>query len=359
MSFRRNIAEQVLRVLAPKAQPPPKVVRSIFVLRNNDLGDLLVVTPLFAALRDAFPSARIVLGCGDWARPVVENNPHVDAILPVNAPWHNHPIQDQSPRARLKYLLTSPEIEAIRREAPDVGIDVLGSIWGTALLARAGIRCRLGVRGYAGGHQSCWRSVDFAPDLHVGAASLRFAAELGAQSAAYTKPILALTPAELAAGEALWAGAPRPRVLLAPGAGFPEKAWPPAYFAQTANVLMQTAAVAVTGGPKDGPLGAQIAAAAPGVKDFCGKLSLRETFALAAVSDAVLCNSSLMMHAAAALDVPAVVVLGRWFASASAHARQWGHRGQAILGPEPEAPAPVSPVVVIETLRNQLCARKR
>ncbi len=36
---------------------PPASPRSIFVLRNNDLGDLLVVTPLFEALRRRIPEA--------------------------------------------------------------------------------------------------------------------------------------------------------------------------------------------------------------------------------------------------------------------------------------------------------------
>jgi hypothetical protein len=49
----------------------PENPDSIFVLRNNDIGDLLVVTPLFEALRRRFPRVRIVAGIGDWNRPVL------------------------------------------------------------------------------------------------------------------------------------------------------------------------------------------------------------------------------------------------------------------------------------------------
>ena len=38
--------------------PEARELRSILVLRNNDRGDLVAVTPLFQALRVAFPDAR-------------------------------------------------------------------------------------------------------------------------------------------------------------------------------------------------------------------------------------------------------------------------------------------------------------
>ena len=63
-----------------------------FILRNNDLGDVLVSTPLANGLRQAFPNSKISIGTGDWARPLLENNPHIDDIISCNAPWHNKQI---------------------------------------------------------------------------------------------------------------------------------------------------------------------------------------------------------------------------------------------------------------------------
>src|SRR4051794_11857110 len=92
MGWKRNAFEFLPRVcsaFAPRAAKPPASPRSIFVLRNNDLGDVLVITPLFEALRRRFPRARIVAGVGDWAAPILEGNPNVDEMMSVNAPWHN------------------------------------------------------------------------------------------------------------------------------------------------------------------------------------------------------------------------------------------------------------------------------
>ena len=64
----------------------PRSPSSIFVLRNNDLGDVLVTTPLLAGLRLAFPNAKVSIGVGKWARTLLEHNPDLDEIVDCNAP---------------------------------------------------------------------------------------------------------------------------------------------------------------------------------------------------------------------------------------------------------------------------------
>ena len=64
--------ETVLRAAAGwqcPARAPAGAPRSIFVLRSNDIGDLLAVTPLFEALRRRFPDAWIGVGTGGWNAP--------------------------------------------------------------------------------------------------------------------------------------------------------------------------------------------------------------------------------------------------------------------------------------------------
>ena len=53
-----------------------------------------------------------------------------------------------------RYALFSRDVIGLARRGFDLGIDVLGSHFGAMLLARAGVRRRMGVRGYAGGHLS-------------------------------------------------------------------------------------------------------------------------------------------------------------------------------------------------------------
>jgi heptosyltransferase-2 len=310
----------------------PAEPRSILVLRNNDLGDLLVVTPLFEALRRRFPEARLTAAVGSWSAGILRGNPYLSEVVATDAPWFNKFVRPQGALPALRYLAASPQVSALRRGGYEVGIDVLGSVWGALLLLRAGIPCRLGVRGYAGGHRALQRWVEFDSWEHVGRRALRFAELLGATELPPCRPQLFLDAAERAAGEAAWNGmGGRRRVAIAPGGGLAVKCWPPDHWEALAGRLAQQGdAVAVLGGPRERGLGERITGIAPGGRsgrNVAGQLSLRESFAALAAADLVVCNSSVWMHAAAAFSRPTFVLLGESFPSARQHDAQWGYPG--------------------------------
>ena len=180
--WERLVSERELaRALASeRRRAAPASPRSVFVLRNNDLGDVLVATPLFAELRRQFPAARIAVGVGPWARPLLERNPAVDEMLDVSAPWFNK-FTRLGAVAALRYTRSSPEVSALRSVPFDLGIDPLGSAWGALLLVRAAIPKRFGTLGYAGGEQGFDDGLAFDPDDHVATRCARFAA-LAAES---------------------------------------------------------------------------------------------------------------------------------------------------------------------------------
>src|SRR6185295_15561955 len=110
MGWRRSVLEGVVwgaAACARAATAPPGHPRSIFVLRNNDIGDLLVVTPLFDALRRRFPDAEIVAGVGEWNATLLQGNPHLTDVMVVSAPWHNRINGTRDPRVALRYLAAS------------------------------------------------------------------------------------------------------------------------------------------------------------------------------------------------------------------------------------------------------------
>ncbi|HVR96921.1 MAG TPA: glycosyltransferase family 9 protein [Thermoanaerobaculia bacterium] len=323
--------------LRPRASWPPAEPRSILVLRNNDIGDLLVVTPLFEALRRRFPTASITAAVGRWNVGVLRGNPHISEVLAVDAPWFNKFVPRQGALRALGFIASSPAGGDLARRRFDVGIDVLGSAWGSLLMLRAGIPYRLGVRGYAGGHSAVQAWVEFDPWQHVGRGALRFAELLGAADLPPCRPQLFLSAAERAAGEEAWDGGEY-RIAVGPGAGLTVKSWPAERWEELTGRLAKLPGVriAVAGGPGERRIGEQLAALSPGVRNLAGHLSLRETFALAAAADLVICNSSMLMHAAAAFGKPTVVLLGESFPSARQHDAQWGYPGTCwSLGKEP------------------------
>ena len=312
--------------LAARSAAAPAEPRSIFVLRNNDIGDLLIVTPLFEALRRRFPNADIVAGVGHWNLDVLRGNPHISEAIAIDAPWFNK-YSGGGGIQPLRYLMASPQVADLSRRRFDVGIDVLGSAWGSLLLMRAGIPYRMGVTGYAGGHSGGSACVPFRADEHVGRMALRFAEHLGATDLPANRPQIYLSDGERAAGDRLWQSGRAPRVLIAPGAGLESKRWERENFARLIELLPDHADIILTGSQSELPLLHGLAArnARPVLTP-----SLREAFALVAAADVVFCNGSMMLHAAAAFSKPTVILSGPQSPAAAEHQAQWGYPGTSV-----------------------------
>jgi heptosyltransferase-2 len=342
MGWKRDALEIVVRCsswLAPRASRLPEEPRSIFVLRSSGIGDLLLTTPLLAALRHRFPGAAIAVGTGSWAADVLANNPDVDTVLPVHTPWGNHLVQPQTFGTMIRYL-GSAEARTLADQRFDIGIDVAGSAQGALLLMRAGIPWRLGVRGYAGGHTAAQQCIDYRRDEHVAVAGLRFAEALGATALPEPRPRLFVE------------ADPHGAIVMAPGGGYASKCWPPEHFAALARLLAPRRII-VVGNETDRVSSAAIRAAASHVEDRTGSLSLRETLRTIGGASLVVCNSSMAMHAAAAFSKPCVTLLGAEFPSARAHARQWGHPETRLLGREPERDHLAQPREVFDFLQTE------
>jgi ADP-heptose:LPS heptosyltransferase len=317
--------------------PLPAMPRDILVIRPNDLGDLHTTTPALAALRTRFPSSRIVAAVGSWGRAVLANNPNVDDVVELDAPWNNKFVTDQSWGAVARFLWTSEQVRSVRRSGGfDVAIDVLGSHIGALLMMRLGARYRVGVRGYRGGWSACQQYIQFSDQVHVARAALNQVALLGATLLPDPIPQLFLSESERRDAERLWGERPRggARLIVGCGGGLAEKCWPDDQMAGALAALVRgwprndSAGVDVllVGGAADRDRGRRIVELTGGaVRSMCGDTSLRSTFALCAGADAVLTNASMLSHTAAAFGKPTVVVLGGMHQDQAAYDRLWGY----------------------------------
>jgi len=316
--------------------------KNFFVLRNNDLGDMLVATPLLKGLKTAFPKSRVSIGVGDWAMPLLENNPYVDDVISCNAPWHNKQnckFPANSPKTffeGLLYVLFSNESRYISAKKFTYGIDVLGSRQGSWLMRRAKIPNRFGVKGYAGGDNWCTKYIDFKEDRKVAEAGLEFLNLMNAVVEIDPRPTIYLTKNEVAEAEAVWGekSQSNKRIILAPGGGFPEKCWGDKNFSHLTNLLLKNKnyQLCIIGSKDDKN---RISANdSSHLKNLCGDLNLRQSAAMVSLSDFVISNSSLCMHLAGAFKVPALTLLGEWYGSAALHQKQWGYPESMIKGKE-------------------------
>lgn len=341
---KRKLAETLLYLASmlsrvwhrkPKGKPD-----SFFILRNNGLGDLLCATPLFQMLRQNFPDARIVAGIGSWHQDLLDNDPHLTECLTVNAPWHNQFKVSSNFLGMLAYIFFSQEARSLARKKFDVGIDVVGSIWGSLLLIRCGIPLRVGVKGYAGGHSATQLFLDYDPNKHVSQACLEMGRLLQINNMPEPKPQIFLSAEESVFGDSAWQeGSQAKRIVMAPGGSFEEKCWGDENFSKLLNLILQHTEhqIRIIGGKDDM---ARIGIADLPRKfshrclDLSGKLSLRQSAGLVSSCDFVISNSSVAMHFAGAFSRPSLILLGEWYESAKLHHRQWGYPESTVIGKE-------------------------
>jgi len=326
--------------------------KTFFVLRNNDLGDVLVATPLIRGLKKAFPECDISIGVGDWAKPLLENNPYLHEVISCNAPWHNKQncrFPANSPKTffeGLLYVLFSKESRYISDKKLTHGIDVLGSRQGSWLMRRAKIPNRFGVKGYAGGDNWCTKYIDFKEERKVAEAGLEFLNLMNAKVEIDPRPSFYLTENETTEAKNSWGGRSEStkRIIIAPGGGFPEKCWGDQNFTELTNLLLKNKnyQLCIIGSKEDEN---RISANEPSqLTNLGGKLSIRQSAAMVSLADFVVCNTSLCMHLAGAFKIPTLTLLGEWYDSAELHQKQWGYPESTIKGKE------------LKAYRNQTCS---
>ena len=319
--------------------------KKIFVLRNNDLGDVLVTTPLLAGLRISYPNCHIAIGVGDWAKPLLEHNPHLNELISCNAPWHNKQncsFPANSPRTFLRglsYILFSQQANILKKKRFTHGIDVLGSRQGAWLMLRTGIKSRFGVKGYAGGDRWCEQFVNFDENRHVAKAATAFLPLLGADQTVESRPQIFLTNKEKEDARRLWGAKSSTckRIVIAPGGGFPEKCWGNERFTELTRLLLQEEKyqICILGSQEDRDrIKTHSSFDSKRIQNFCGSLDLRKSAALVSEADFVFTNSSLCMHLAGAFQIPSITLLGECYDSAKLHEKQWGYIEGDILGKE-------------------------
>jgi heptosyltransferase-2 len=313
-------------------------IGKVLIVRNNDLGDVLLATPMFRAIKQHLPQAEVHACVGPWARELLLGNPHVDKIWAFDFPWGNKRLNGGWLPA-FKFLSTSSVAAQLRAEQYDVGIDVAGNFWTAWLLKKAEVRFCIGIGGYQGGGVFHDCSVPFSTREHVSRMGLRLLEPLGIFSSDTTLELRlseeddTATRSLLREAGILDAGF----VVISPGVAWPpSKAWIPEYFVRVGQLFSHQFGwrSVITGSASESALTASVAQAiGPSGHDLGGRTSVRQLAGLIKQAKVVICNSSVSMHIAQAVGTPCVVIVGGTEGGRSFHHRLWGYpNGCAVLG---------------------------
>jgi len=286
----------------------PEMPQRILVRAPNWLGDLVMATPAFRAMRAGFPEAQLSLLLREEHIPILNGAPWFDALLPHTSFGRGF--------ARLL-----AEGHRLRAKRFDLGICLPDSFRAALLMRMAGVGYIVGYRRGLRGpllHRAL-PPPGQGPDPFMVSREqheLGIVRALGCPASDTTLGLFATAQEETEAALALERNGlhpQAPRVVVAPGASFgTSKLWPPAFFAEVADGLAEAGlGIALIGAPHERALAAQVGGVmrAP-VANLAGEISLGATKAVIAGARLVLCNDAGARHIAVAFRVPCVVLMG-------------------------------------------------
>jgi heptosyltransferase-2 len=293
-------------------------IRSVLLVRLDEIGDIVLTTPLLRELRRNMPRAWITLLVKPGVYNLVELCPHVNETLtfdcqgrgvmePLQRHWRALSLARRSLRSRefelsilprwdidwyhgtfLSYLSGaatrvgySEEVTALKKRF-NCGFDKLLTVVIRDSSIKHEVQHNLDVIEFLGGevrreHLELWLSDD----------DERFAEEF-------------LRHHEIDSDKLLFA--------LGPGAGSLKRRWPLKSFAEIGAWLENQyhASVIIIGGPDDATMSRELHARLPSALDAAGKTTLRQTVALLRRCSFYIGNDAGPMHLAAAAGIPVV-----------------------------------------------------
>ncbi len=296
--------------LRPKkrlATAPGPVRPAILFLTSGHLGDALILSYLFPAVRQHYPDAVIDVVAGGWCAPVWIGNPYIRRVITLN---HSNTNRSATPRLS-KWMgfakTTRLAIAALRSSRYDYSIDIrFTSAPMHFLLPFIRVRYSIGfgTRGWGG----LLDSEFFLPDgaFHIATVLGRLLTPLGIETDAKTiNPYFA--GADTPIGQ-VWQkiGTPQPAgsvVLLCPEAGSDERTLPALFWQEIAErVLDATDSTLIFCGQLASTtaicraISAVHPAVAPRLVSAVGRLTIQELAALARSARFALTLDSLPAH---------------------------------------------------------------
>jgi lipopolysaccharide heptosyltransferase II len=277
----------------------PPADPNILVVRFSSLGDLILTTPLFRAIRQSHPRARITLVTKREFVPLFSHNPRVTEVIGL------------APGAPLQ-----PLARELRRRGFTHRLDLHGSLRSRALRWLVGGQWA-GYPKHRVAREALirWKRDVYRDRRHVAERYFDAARRLGVQPDGGPAEVFLHQDAVRAADAFLRQhamGQDRTLVAFVPGAAHATKEWAERHWHDLIGLATGTGMdVVVLGGRKEAELGARLAAAGgDGVVSAAGEFDIQGTGAILKRARAAVAGDTGVMHLATAVGTPVVTLLG-------------------------------------------------
>ena len=300
---------------------PERKFSRLLVIRNDRLGDVMLILPLLEALATVLPETQIEVLIQNSLTAVFDNHPIV-----------RHVLGDSGERiGKLADIIRAGSYDAVV---------VVNPTWRNALAARrSGVKWRVGqgnrLQGILFNHRVRFHRSQM--EMHEAEYHLLYLTGLGiTPPAELPRPRLTVNRQSTGRIEQLLTeqgiDLSKPIVGLHPGSGGSSRPWPAANYRALGEKLLATGyQVVISGGAGEKELAESMAM--PGMVDLTGQTDLSELIALLARLAVFVSIDTGPMHVAAALGVPTVSIFSPQRGNAP---RRWHPLGNryTILQPE-------------------------
>lgn len=281
----------------------------ILVTRIDRIGDVVLSTPVYQAVKEAFPGGKVGVLVSPLTAEVVSGNPFVDEVLLYDKRGKEKSVSGSLAFAR-----------ELRRQKWDAVIHLHSTRRMHGMAFAAGIPVRIGYRKKWGGllthavEENKWRGERHEAEYNF---DLLFPLNIAPPVQIRTFFPLRGEVEEKFSRIALGEGLNLQRMdymVINPAASCPSKFWPAEYFAELADSLIAKyrCRVVLIGGPDDEAISRQVRSRMKNVcVDLTGKLSLGELGWCLQKSVCLISNDTGPAHIAAACGTPVLSIFGR------------------------------------------------
>ncbi len=281
--------------------------KRILIVKLDHLGDVILATPVFSNLRQAYPSAELHALTGTWSRVVLERHPDVSKVLDYDSPAFCRTGQSTSLKQTLQLY------HQLRRQKYDLMVDLRGdwrTVWFSLLrltpcrLSRAALQIasKLRFSRFSGTHETT-RNLDVLKRTDI---------PIPIQTATFS----VTTEDEEWVSDFLTAHAidmQYPLVAIHPGSPIPLKRWLPERYAELADWLIaqKRAQVLFVGVKDEKPIITKIQSFMQGASiDIAGETILTQLASILHSCNVFIGNDSGPMHLAAAVGTQTIGLYG-------------------------------------------------
>ena len=299
-----------------QAGRPPARMKRILILKLGHFGDVLHVGPMLERLKESVPDTQLDMLVGPWGRSAVQRWREVSRIqiYPPHFRMFHRGVTQDLPGLMAEWQL----LMGIRRSRYDCVISTSTMNLPEWMLLEAAapsfwIGAESRISQFFGEIDS--RTVPYDRDLYEADRLVSLLSLLGYSSEPAPLRFPLHPNEEQFARKYVEDRDTRmaPMIVVAPGAGWLGKIWPPERFAAVVDRLRAAlgARIFLVGSKEEKGLADTIQNQAGGsLVDLTGKTSLGEVAALVREADLLLCNDSATLHLAACYGTPSVALFG-------------------------------------------------